>query len=242
VAKSVILLDHNEYSQAVEGIETADIIEIIDHHRLGAMATLRPIRFDLVPVGSTSTIVAMRFMETGLIPEKGIAGALLSGILSDTLGLRMSTTTRTDEEAVRFLAGPAGVDPEEYAGELIAEGMSLSGVPQTELLSRDTKEYNLSGRRVSIAQIMTPSYEYAKTHAAEIHAALREKLKETGSPDICIALYTSVSEMGSDMFAASDEATMLKMGWGLEPKHLPGIVSRKKDFIPHFGKILAQRS
>ncbi|MDV0441368.1 putative manganese-dependent inorganic diphosphatase [Methanorbis furvi] len=239
VEKSVILLDHNEYSQAVEGIETADIIEIIDHHRLGAMATLQPIRFDLEPVGSTSTIVTRRFMESGIEPGKEVAGALLSGILSDTLGLKMSTSTRLDEEAVSFLAKIADVDPTAYAQELIAEGMSLSGVSQSELLDRDTKEYSLSGKRVIVAQILTPSYEYAQNQSEEIYAALQAKMRESNAPDIYIALYTSVSEMGSDMFAVADESTMMKMHWEKKPMHLEGVVSRKKDFVPRFGRTLA---
>lgn len=238
VAKSVILVDHNEYSQAVEGIETANIIEIIDHHRLGAMATLRPIRFDMEPVGSTSTIITRRFMETGLTPEKDVAGILLSGILSDTLGLKMSTTMKQDEEAVRFLSEITGVDAATYANELITEGMALSGVPQDELISRDTKEYVLSGKRIIISQVLTPSYEYAKKHADKIYAALERKLHEPGAPDIYIALYTSISEMGSDMFAVSDEVTMAAMRWAKTPMRLPGVVSRKKDFVPHFGRML----
>ncbi|HJJ51046.1 MAG TPA: putative manganese-dependent inorganic diphosphatase, partial [Methanocorpusculum sp.] len=238
VAKSVILVDHNEYSQAVKGIETADIIEIIDHHRLGAMATLRPIRFDMEPVGSTSTIVTRRFMEAGIKPEKQIAGILLSGILSDTLGLKMSTTTKQDEDAVTFLSNIAKVDPITYANELIAEGMSLSGVSQVELLERDTKEYNLSGKRVIISQILVPSYAYAKNNTEAIYAALDTKMHQPHAPDIYIALYTSVSEMGSDMFAAANETTMLAMNWEKIPMHLPGVVSRKKDFVPYFGRRL----
>ncbi|HJK00908.1 MAG TPA: putative manganese-dependent inorganic diphosphatase [Methanocorpusculum sp.] len=242
VAKSVILLDHNEYSQAVKGIETADIIEIIDHHRLGAMATLRPIRFDMEPVGSTSTIVTHRFIESGILPEKGIAGALLSGILSDTLGLKMSTTTQLDEKAVSFLSEIVGVDPDVYAQELIAEGMSLSGVSQMELLDRDTKEYTLSGKRVIVSQILTPSYEYARAASVDIYAALREKMSQPNAPDIYIALYTSIAEMGSDMFAIADETTMMKMHWGMSPLHLENVVSRKKDFVPHLGRVLANIS
>ncbi len=237
-AKSVILLDHNEYSQAVQGIETADIVEIIDHHRLGAMTTLKPIRFDMEPVGSTSTIVTRRFMEGGVTPEKGEAGVLLSGILSDTLGLKMSTTTEEDRAAVKYLAGLAGVTPEVYASELIAEGMSLSGVSQSELIDRDTKEYTLSSKRVVVAQILTPSYEYVKSRRDEIYAALNAKLAETHAPEVYIALYTSVADMGSDMFAVSrDRALVSALHWG-DPLHLPGVVSRKKDFVPQFGRIL----
>ena len=108
----MILLDHNEVSQAVDGIEEADIVEIIDHHRLAAITTLKPIRFLNDPVGATSTLIAWNFMESGLTPSRSTAGALLCGILSDTLALRMSTTSHRDIKAVKFLAPIAYEDPE----------------------------------------------------------------------------------------------------------------------------------
>ena len=238
-AKAVILLDHNEYGQAVQGIETADIVEIIDHHRLGAMTTLKPIRFDMEPVGSTSTIIAGRFREAGITPSKEIAGVLLSGILSDTLGLKMSTTTKKDVDMVAYLSAHAEVDAEEYAEELISEGMALAGMTQSALLDRDTKELTLSAKRVIIAQVLVPSYEYAAARKDEIYEALREKLNEPHAPDMYIALYTSVSEMGSDMFAVADDKLLASaLRWD-SPMHLPGVVSRKKDFVPKFGHILA---
>ena len=237
-AKSVILLDHNEYSQAVDGIETADVIEIIDHHRLGAMSTLKPIRFTMEPVGSTSTIIAGRFFEAGVTPDRCTAGILLSGILSDTLGLKMSTTTDADKKAAAALAEIAQVNTESYSKELISEGMALSGVSQKELLERDTKEFTLASKRVVVAQILTPSYEYAREHSADIYAALNEKIKGADAPDIYVALYTSIADMGSDMFAASEDmAISTSLHWNT-PIHLPGVVSRKKDFVPRFGKIL----
>ena len=237
-AKSVILLDHNEYGQAVQGIESADILEIIDHHRLGAMTTLKPIRFDMEPVGSTCTIIAKRYRESGIAPSKEIAGVLLSGILSDTLGLKMSTTTKVDVDMVAYLSAHAEIDAEEYAQELISEGMALAGVSQSALLERDTKEFTLSAKRVVIAQILVPSYEYAADRSEEIYAALREKMQEPHAPDMYIALYTSVSEMGSDMFAvAEDKMLASALHWD-GPLHLPGVVSRKKDFVPKFGHIL----
>ncbi|MBE6515278.1 MAG: putative manganese-dependent inorganic diphosphatase [Methanocorpusculum parvum] len=238
-AKAVILLDHNEYGQAVQGIETADIVEIIDHHRLGAMTTLKPIRFDMEPVGSTSTIIAGRFREAGITPSKEIAGVLLSGILSDTLGLKMSTTTKKDVDMVAYLSAHAEVDAEEYAEELISEGMALAGMTQSALLDRDTKELTLSAKRVIIAQVLVPSYEYAAARKDEIYEALREKLNEPHAPDMYIALYTSVSEMGSDMFAVADDKLLASALHWDSPMHLPGVVSRKKDFVPKFGHILA---
>ncbi|HJJ28513.1 MAG TPA: putative manganese-dependent inorganic diphosphatase [Methanocorpusculum sp.] len=237
VAKSVILLDHNEYSQAVKGVESADIIEIVDHHRLGAMSTLQPIRFDLEPLGSTCTIIAKRFMDSGIRPEKPIAGALLSGILSDTLGLQMSTTTETDRKAAARLADIAEVDPQKYAQELIFEGMELAGVSQSELLERDTKEFNLCSRRIVIAQVLIPSFAYTKENYDNIYAALREKLTGPNAPDVYVCLYTSINDMGSVMFAAGDAKLTAAMHWE-KPMMLPGVVSRKKDFVPAFGRIM----
>ncbi|HJJ48614.1 MAG TPA: putative manganese-dependent inorganic diphosphatase [Methanocorpusculum sp.] len=237
IAKSVILLDHNEYSQAVKGVESADIVEIVDHHRLGAMSTLQPIRFDLEPLGSTCTIIAKRFMDAGIQPEKSIAGVLLSGILSDTLGLRMSTTTGTDKTVAAYLAEIAEVDPVKYAEELIFEGMSLTGVSQSELLERDTKEFNLCSRRIVIAQVLIPSFEYAYNNSEAIYTALHEKLTGANAPDVYISLYTSVNDMGSVMFAAGDAKLSAAMHWD-KPMLLSGVVSRKKDFVPAFGKIL----
>ncbi len=238
VSKSVILLDHNEYGQAVDGIETADIIEIIDHHRLGAMSTLKPISFSMEPLGSTSTIISRRYLESGAAPSKAIAGVLLSGILSDTLGLKMATTTDTDRHIAARLAEIADVDIEAYSAELIAEGMEFSGVSQGELQERDTKEFTLASRRVVIAQILMPSYEYTYGKSADIYAALQEKLQKPNAPDVYVALYTSVSEMGSIMYAVTaDKALESALHWD-SPISLPGIVSRKKDFVPHFGKLL----
>ncbi len=130
VAKQVILLDHNEYAQAVDGIETAEILEIIDHHRIGAITTLRPIRFFNDPVGSTCTIIAGKYMDSGTDPDFETAGILLSGILSDTLVLRLSTTTDQDLAAVRYLAELTATDPEEYGTELIRKAMDFGDAPR----------------------------------------------------------------------------------------------------------------
>ena len=238
VSKAVILLDHNEYSQAVDGIETADVVEIIDHHRLGAMSTLKPISFSMEPLGSTSTIISRRYLESGAVPSKAIAGILLSGILSDTLGLKMSTTTDTDRHIAARLADIAGVDIEAYSAELIAEGMALAGVSQGELQERDTKEFTLASRRVVIAQILMPTYAYVDGKSEEIYAALQEKLAKPNAPDIYIALYTSVSDMGSVMYAVTPDKSLISALHWDEPMNLPGVVSRKKDFVPRFGRYL----
>ncbi len=237
VQKPVILLDHNEATQAVDGIEDADILEIIDHHRLGAITTLKPIKFLNNPVGSTSTIIALKFMEAGETPTRETACLLLSGILSDTLGLRMSTTTGEDHRAVAYLAGVAGIDPQQYGNELLRRGMDLSGATMEELLTRDTKQYTLFGKDLIIAQVMVPGYEFAREQEGEIGKILNH-LKEMNRVDLYIALFTNVVNEGSDVYLAGDESLLSRMGFHEQPIRMEGIMSRKKDFLPRLGQLL----
>ncbi|NMC89696.1 MAG: putative manganese-dependent inorganic diphosphatase [Methanomicrobiales archaeon] len=236
VQKSVILLDHNEYSQAVDGIEQADILEIIDHHRLGAISTLKPVKFLNDPVGSTSTIITNKFIEAGIEPLPSTAGLLLSGILSDTMVMKLSTTTPADTRAVDYLAGIAGVDPAEYGPELIQKGMDLDALPKEELLTRDMKRYNLFGRSIMVSQVMTSSFEFAEVHAAEIHAEL-ERLRATMGVDCFFALFTNIFANASDLFAAGEEGCITRLDLRDQPRRLEGVMSRKKDFIPKFGQM-----
>jgi manganese-dependent inorganic pyrophosphatase len=237
IQKAVILLDHNEAAQAVEGIENADILEIIDHHRLGAITTLKPVKFLNDPVGSTSTIIALKFREAGEIPSRVTACLLLSGILSDTLGLRMSTTTGEDRKAVDFLAEVADIDPVGYGNELIQRGMDLSGITLEDLLTRDTKQYNLFGKDLIIAQVMVPSYEFNRGQQREIEKILHH-LREKNRVDVYIALFTNVVEEGSDVYLAGEEALLSRLGFREQPRRMDGIMSRKKDFLPRLGQLL----
>lgn len=237
INKQVILVDHNEYSQAVDGIENADVLEILDHHRIGAFSTLKPIRFLNEPVGSTSTIVTRKFIESGIEPDQRTAGLLLSGILSDTLVLRMSTTTPEDRKAVDYLAGIADVDPEAYGMEMVQQGIELENVSVHDLLLRDTKHYNLFDRAVVIAQVIVPSFEYSTEKAGEIREVL-EALRAEAGADIFVALFTNVFENASDLFAAADEVTLAKLGVTGQPMRLENVMSRKKDFLPQFGNML----
>jgi manganese-dependent inorganic pyrophosphatase len=239
VQKSVILLDHNEYSQAVDGIERADILEIIDHHRLGAISTLKPVKFLNDPVGSTSTIIANKFIEADVEPSPPIAGILLSGILSDTMVMKLSTTTRVDIRAAEYLAKIAGVDVLEYGTDLIQKGMDLDTLPREELLTRDMKRYNLFGHSIMVSQVMTSSFAFSKTHAEEIREEL-ERLRSTTGVDCFFALFTNVFSNASDLFAAGDEACLTKLDLRDQPVRLDGVMSRKKDFIPRFGQMFRE--
>jgi manganese-dependent inorganic pyrophosphatase len=237
VQKAVILLDHNEATQAVEGIEDADILEIIDHHRLGAITTLKPVKFLNDPVGSTSTIIALKFRDTGETPARETACLLLSGILSDTLGLRMSTTTVADRKAVEFLAAVAEVDPQNYGNELLRRGMDLTSSTLEDLLTRDTKQYNLFGKDLIIAQVMVPGYEFSRERQGEIGKILQH-LRERNRVDLYVALFTNVVEEGSDVYFAGDESLLSRLGFREQPLRMEGIMSRKKDFLPRLGQLL----
>ncbi|MBR1368367.1 pyrophosphatase [Methanocalculus chunghsingensis] len=237
IQKAVILLDHNEYSQAVDGIEHAEILEIIDHHRLGAMTTLKPIRFVMEPVGSTSTIVASIYRDSGIqIPEK-IAGLLLAGVLSDTLGLKMSTTTTKDEEMVSYLSEITGIEPIDFGMKLFQEGMELSEYSIEELLKKDTKRYTLFSKEVVISQVMVPSEDFSSIHAEEIQKILPE-IREQLDVDIVAVLITCVFENGSDLFVAADDMTLQRLHIDTQPVRLEGVMSRKKDFLPRFGQMI----
>lgn len=237
--RSVILVDHNEYDQAVKGIETAEIKEIMDHHRLGGITTLNPIRFRNEPVGSTATIITMRYREEQITPAPEIATMLLAGILSDTLGLRMSTTTDLDKETVAYLSNMTGIDPERFGKTLINKGLLTDGVPIRELIVRDVKEYTLQGRNVSIAQIMTDSDQFPQKNKNEIHDAL-DNFQAGHGYVVSIVLVTDVIDQRTYLFAAGTPDLLEKLGYAEQPVLLEGVMSRKLDFFPSFAQTFEQ--
>lgn len=239
VHKPVILLDHNEFVQAVDGIDGAEILEIIDHHRLGAMSTLKPVKFLNDPVGSTSTIITQKYREGGVSPSPAIAGILLAGILSDTLILKMSTTTPDDRDAVAYLAPIAGVDPAVFGQELLEKGMNLDSATTEELLVRDTKRYTLFGKTVIIAQVMVPSFSFPLAHGDEIRRDLA-RLRVQQGVDFYIGMFTSVTGDGSMLFLAAESHALTMLGILKQPVLLENMMSRKKDVLPWFGERLRQ--
>ncbi|HEU23605.1 MAG: putative manganese-dependent inorganic diphosphatase [Athalassotoga sp.] len=235
IKKSVILLDHNEYTQAVDGIEKAEIVEIIDHHRIGNINTVKPVKFLNDPIGSTSTIITYKFIDAGVTPSPQIAGILLSGILSDTLVMKLSTTTQKDISAVDYLSGIAGIDPYSYGNELINAGMSLEGLSIEEILTKDMKRYNLFGKNIVISQIMVASFDFSSSRSNEIISKM-SKLRDSMNVDCFFCLFTNVFENSSDLFISSDEECLLK--FRSNPVRMEGVMSRKKDFLPHLAKII----
>ncbi|KUL03672.1 MAG: Inorganic diphosphatase, partial [Methanomicrobiales archaeon 53_19] len=166
-----------------------------------------------------------------------ISGLLLAGILSDTLGLKMSTTTKKDEEMATWLAEKTGIDPVEFAISLFREGMELSSFSIEELMKKDLKRYSLYSMDVAISQVMAPSSEFARQHEEEIRSTI-ENLRRLMEVDIFVVLITSVFENGSDLYAAADDTTLQRLGYLNQPVRLEGVMSRKKDYLPEFGQLI----
>ena len=221
----------------MDGVETAEILEIIDHHRIGAITPLTPIRFFHDPVGSTCTIITEKYMKSGTDPDLQTAGILLSGILSDTLVLRLSTTTEQDHAAVRYLAEVTGTDVEQYGTELIRKGMDFGDAPLHDLLTADMKAYELFGKSIAISQVMVPTYEYAEAHKKEIRKEA-DSIRSAQNLYMFVTLFTSVFEDGSMVFASAPLAVLESLELAVNPITMKGVMSRKNDFIPYLGNLL----
>ena len=157
--KRIILVDHNEKTQAVEGMESAEILEIIDHHRLGTVETISPVFFRNQPVGCTATIVYQMYQENGVEIEPKIAGLLCSAIISDTLLFRSPTCTAVDREAALRLAEIAGIDVEKYAGSMFAAGSNLKGKTDAEIFYQDFKKFTIGKVSFGVGQISSLNAE-----------------------------------------------------------------------------------
>src|ERR1051326_3999683 len=172
VTRKLILVDHNELSQAVQGADEVEIIEIIDHHRIGALTTQQPILFRNEPVGSTSTIVADCFFRFGVELPAPIAGLLLAGLVSDTLNLTSPTTTPRDVEILKKLEQLSRVNAREFTEKLFASGSLLTLKPAPQAITTDCKEYHEDGVKFSVAQIEEIGFDQFWKRKAELQVAL----------------------------------------------------------------------
>jgi len=234
--KQVILVDHNEKSQTVNGLEEAEILEIIDHHRLGDIQTANPIYIKNEPVGSTSTIVANMYFEMGIRPSKSIAGILCSAILSDTIKFQSPTSTYTDRITAEKLAEIAGInDIDEYANLMFKEGSSLQGKTPKDIFYQDFKEYTFGKRKIGIGQVNTMD----KEKISEIKENLLEfmkKLCEDSGYNLLMLLVTDILNQASEILFVGEEKELIVKAFnvniGENSVYLPGVVSRKKQVIP----------
>ncbi|MEI6674573.1 MAG: putative manganese-dependent inorganic diphosphatase [Verrucomicrobiota bacterium] len=229
------LVDHNEYAQAVTGIEEAEITEVIDHHRLaGDLVSREPIRYLNEPVGSTSTLVGRKFFYRQVRPERGVALCLCAGIISDTLCLESPTTTPIDREMLAWLAAPAGIDPQSFAEEFFGIGSLLvSGAPD-EILNADRKEFTEAGFQVSISQVEERGMHGFAERRQELEAALRRLVTEQHY-DLAVLAVTDIVGHHSMILAIGQEAILARIPFERLDAALfdaPGVVSRKKQLFP----------
>ncbi len=231
----VALVDHNEYSQAVDGIEQADVAEIVDHHRLGARTTDQPITFINRVVGSTCTIIADMFRSAGLTPTPPIAGCMLSAILSDTVILRSPTTTELDREIAGDLVGLAGVDLEQWGEEMFAAGTELHDIAPRDIILQDQKQYEEAGWRFAVSQIEMVGFKSFNDKKDEIRAALTQVRAEQGVDFACLLVSDISKETSLLVFEGSDRIAA-ELGYpAIEERlfELKGVLSRKKQLLPH---------
>lgn len=241
--KKVILVDHNNLEQSVPGIEEADIVEIIDHHNLGAIGTTTPINFRCMPVGCTSTILYGLFKENKVKIPKNIAGLMLSSILSDTLILKSPTTTYLDKEAVENLAKIAGVDYKDYGYQMLKAGSSIKGKTIEDIIYQDYKTYKVGTASLGISQVITMDFEELKPQIPELVEELNQIAKVNLST---VTLFvTDIVKNGSYVLYNDSAKHIIEDSFDLneveEGTFLNGMVSRKKQILPAIMEVLGKK-
>ena len=230
--KRVVLVDHNEASQSVPGLEEAEIVEIIDHHRLADIETNNPIFVRNEPVGSTNTIIAAMFRERGLMPSPQMAGMMASAIVSDTVMFKSPTCTERDIHAAQRMARIANVSLEDL-GKMIFS-TSLSRKSASEMLNSDYKEFHIAGHTMAVSQITCMDSPDILSRKEELLALMRDLQKKKGFSMVLLMLTDVLLEGSYILYVGSDDT--INQAFHITPKDntafLPGIMSRKKQVIP----------
>lgn len=234
--KKIILVDHNERSQAVDGIECAEILEIIDHHRLGNLETITPVFFRNQPVGCTATIVFQMYNENSVEIDKQIAGLLCAAIISDTLMFRSPTCTAIDRNAAETLAKVAEIDIENFSEEMFGAGSNLKDKTVDEIFYQDFKTFSTNGTTFGVGQISSMNSGELKNIKEKL-AAHMESILGQGGTDMLFFMLTNILDESTELIYKGGKAKeLLVISYGMEDDkgsvYLKGVVSRKKQFIP----------
>jgi len=241
----VILVDHNERAQSVNGLEEADILGIIDHHRIADVYTPHPIFFRNEVIGATSTIIASLYWESGIPIPQPIAGILLGGILTDTVAFRSPTCTSRDQEVGRHLAELANVDLEEFAEEIFAVASDLTGRSLREVLTTDFKEFTIEDARFGIGYMETTGRSQVGEVRDELVAEMK-RLRADRSYTIMLFVVVDIRRDETELFiAGQEEAVAEAFERELVSPHsiiLPGVVSRKKQVVPVLPRIRLRKA
>lgn len=232
--KNVILVDHNEYSQSANGLVEANVLEILDHHKIGDINTSLPISFRNMPVGSTNTIIFQIFKEEKIEIPKEIAGLMLSGIVSDTLFLKSPTTTYFDEHAVSVLKEIADIDLPRYALEMFKNGTSLEGRTVSEIFYNDFKEFVIDGYKLGVSQVFTLNFEEIIENKDK-YLKLIQNVHDDKDHFLTLMLVTDIIKEGSYTLFECKHERLLSMAFEKNVEQgtfIENVVSRKKQIIP----------
>ena len=239
--KQVMLVDHNNFSQSVEGLDEADIVEIVDHHNIGDIVTKRPINFRNSNCGCSSTMIYEMYNENNIKVPKDIAGLLASAIISDTLLLTSPTTTDRDREALEKLSKLSGIDYKVYGMKLLKKGMNVSSLTIEQMLNKDFKTYRVDEKLIGIGQILISEFKSIKNRSDEIATYLNEVAKKQGYKVLTLFI-TDVFDKESYCFYNESAEDIIKSAFHKDKVYegvkLDGILSRKAQIVPYIMEIL----
>lgn len=234
--KQVILVDHSDCAQAPDNLKDAELLEIIDHHKIGDITTRNPIFFLAMPVGCSCTVLYKLYQDHNVQIDKNVAGLMLSAILSDTVMFKSPTTTQQDRDACQALATIAGVeDMTAWAMEMFKAKSAVAGVPAYDLLFRDFKAFEMKGNKVGIGQLEMVDISLVDGIRSELYEAMKAEKKSGGFHSIFLLL-TDIMKEGSDVMVVTDDASVVKKAYNVELKGesfwSDGMLSRKKQTVP----------
>lgn len=239
----IILVDHNESKQCVDGIKDADVLELIDHHRLGDFETESPIFILIRPVGCVNTVIYGLYKQNGVKPSKEVAGMMLSAIISDTVLFRSPTCTEEDKKAVKELAEIAGVDYEKYGMDMLKAGADISDYPAEKLAHNDTKEFEAGGKTFSCGQISVMDVDPISAKKADIMKAL-EDTKAEKKYEASYLMVTNILTEDTYLWFTEGAKDAAEKAFGKKAEngmiYLPKVMSRKKQVAPFLLKVYGE--
>ncbi|MCG2830482.1 MAG: manganese-dependent inorganic pyrophosphatase [Desulfobacteraceae bacterium] len=242
--KQVILVDHSDLAQSLDDLKKAEILGIVDHHKLGDVTTSNPLECWIWPVGCTCTVIKAMYDFFGVKIPKNIAGIMLCSILSDTVIFKSATCTDQDKEAANALAKIAGESNLPALGmQMFKVKSAVEGTPVRELVLRDYKDFDMSGKKVGIGQLEVVDLSILDSVKPALAKDIKA-LKAEGSRHSVFLLLTDIMKEGSEMLIASDDESVVKKAFGVAPEGgkvwLDGVMSRKKQVVPNFEKAFAK--
>lgn len=242
--KQLILVDHNELKQAVDGVEEAEVLEIIDHHRVGDIQTLSPIYFQNEPVGATSTLVADHFMSRQIPIHTPLAALLLAGILTDTMLFKSPTTTSKDRRVAAALEEISGLDSIQWGKQILENGQRFESLDDRSMILSDFKEYEQDGLIFAIAQVETIDLSRLVDRKADLRRVMEDICRERGYSFMCLMTTDIVAER-TELIISGDQCALMEQAFSQSARDgvivLTGVMSRKKQVVPVVIQYIRQR-